>query len=66
MITIEKDFSKTGWTIFPGDAETIVAYFKDGHKETMEFFEYALLSKKKAAMVVKVDCYCKGEKIQEE
>lgn len=66
MTTYELDNSKTGWLLLPGDAEDIVAHYKDGHKETMKVWQFVALGKKQRNLITKIDCYCKGEKIKED
>ena len=40
MTTYDLDNNKTGWVLLPGDAEDIVAHYKDGHKETMKVWQF--------------------------
>lgn len=62
MITIKTNPDKTGWTRIDGDTKTIVAHFKDGHKETFSLVDF-LIATKAHKHVVQIDCYKEGEDI---
>lgn len=64
MITIKIDPDKTGWVKIDGTVRTIVAHFKDGHKETFSLVDYLTYRRKND--VVKIDCYGEGEEIKED
>lgn len=53
------DFTKDGWIDMPAGTRTIVAHYKDGHKETMALEEFLLLRNKRK--IVQIDCYKEGE-----
>jgi hypothetical protein len=64
MKTIKINPNETGWTSIDGNTKTIVAYFDDGHKETMSLIDYMTAARKRQH-VVQIDCYTDGEKIKE-
>ena len=64
MITIKIDPDKTGWVKIDSTVRTIVAHFKDGHKETFSLVDY--LTDRQKNDVVKIDCYGEGEEIKED
>ena len=65
MKSVKINPDKTGWTKVSGDTKTIVAHFKDGHKETFTLFEF-LMAHKAHKYVIQIDCYKEGEEIKED
>ena len=65
MKSVKMNPDKTGWATFPGDTKTIVAHFKDGHKETFTLVDF-LMAHKTRKQVIQIDCYKEGEEIKEE
>jgi len=65
MRTYDIDPTKTGWLSFDASIRTVVAYFMDGHKETMSLIQFAT-SPRKRRHIIRVDCYEEGEEITEE
>lgn len=61
MKTYKIDPKEKGWQSISGDTAVIVAYYKDGHKEKMELFEY-LAYPKRRKNVIQIDCYTEEEK----
>lgn len=66
MNTYEFNNKETGWVTIPRGTKTVVAHFKDGHKETMELCQFLVLGVRKKNQITRIDCYSEGEKIQEE
>ena len=67
MKSVKVNPDKTRWTTFPGDTKTIIAHFKDGHKEKFTLVEFLLLVAKKAYKnVIQLDFYKEGEEIKED
>lgn len=64
MKTIKINPDETGWVGIEGGTETIVAHFKDGHKETFTLVDF-LMAHKVRKQVVQIDCYKEGEEIKE-
>ena len=64
MKTIKINPDETGWVKIDGSVRTIVAHFKDGHKETFSLVDF--LTFKRRNLVVQIDCYEEGEKIKED
>ena len=52
--------NETGWQTIPGDTHTIVAHFRDGHKEKMRTYEFLMMGAKRS-QVKQIDCYKEGE-----
>lgn len=63
MESYKLDPTQTGWIAIKGNVETIVAYFNDGHKETMPLLKFIAMNSRKRRKVIQIDCYTKGEKI---
>ena len=63
MNTIKTDF-ETGWVMIPGETKTVVAHFKDVHKETMKLYELLTSGKRKKNNIVQIDCYAENEEIK--
>ena len=64
MKTIKINPDETGWVKIDGSVRTIVAHFKDGHKETFSLVDF--LTFKRRNLVVQIDCYEEGEEIKED
>ena len=64
MKTIKVNPNETGWLRIDGDVKTIVAHFKDGHKETFSLVQF-LVAKKAHKNVIQIDCYKEGEEIKQ-
>ena len=56
--------NETGWQSIPGGIHTIVAHFRDGHKEKMSLVEFLVMGRKRN-QVKRIDCYKEGEEIKE-
>lgn len=65
MQTIKIDSKKTGWVSLPGDTHSVVAHFEDNHKEKYSLVDFLVLKPKVKNMIVKIDCYKKGEIIKD-
>ena len=63
MKTIKINPDETGWVKIDGSVRTIVAHFKDGHKETFSLVDFLTFKHRK--LVVQIDCYEEGEEIIE-
>ena len=59
MKTIKINPKETGWVKIDSSVETIVAHFKDGHKETFSLVGFLVFRHKNK--VVQLDLYKKGE-----
>ena len=59
MKKIKINPNKTGWVKFDGSVKTIVAHFKDGHKETFSTVDFLMFRRKN--LIVQIDCYDEGE-----
>ena len=64
MKTIKISPDKKGWVKIDGKVRTIVAHFKDGHKETFSLVDFLVF--KHRNRVVQIDCYEEGEDIKED
>lgn len=52
---------ETYWISIPANVEKIVAHFKDGHCETMNFTDILFLRPSRKKQIFLLDCYEKGE-----
>lgn len=52
--------NETGWQSIPGGTHTIVAHFRDGHKEKMSLVDFLVMGRK-CNQVKRIDCYKEGE-----
>ena len=55
--------NETGWQSIPGGTHTIVAHFRDGHKEKMSLVDFLVMGRKRN-QVKRIDCYEEGEEIK--
>lgn len=62
MKTYKIDPKEKGWQSISGDTAVIVAYYKDGHKEKMELFEFLTCGRRKLKNIIQIDCYTEKEK----
>ena len=70
MRTIKINPDETGWIKIDGSVKTVVAHFKDGHKETFSLVDFLIFKQKNhvvqphdKVIVVQIDCYEEGEEI---
>ena len=66
MKTYQIDPNKTEWLRLDGQVSVIVAHFKDGHKEKFSLIDFVTLTRRRQRQITRIDCYNKGEKIDEE
>ena len=66
MKTYEINPFETGWIHLDGSTAKVVAYFRDGHSESMSLVDFITLSNKKRKQVIQIDCYTEEELGDEE
>lgn len=64
MKTIKFNPKETCWIPVDGDVATIVAYFNNGEKETMNIVDFVTMNRRKYNKIVQIDCYKEGEEIK--